>query len=62
MHPLPGQLLAAVGEHPQRFQPLAVREHPQPLGADRDDHDRARVVGVGLAVFPRICLSPDEGD
>jgi len=54
LDPLAGQLLAAVGEHPQRLELLVVGQHSQPAGADRDRRDRVRVVGVGLAVVPGV--------
>ena len=49
-----GQLLAAVGQHPQRLELDVVGQHPQPRGADRDHRDRVRVVGVGLAVVAGV--------
>ena len=60
LDPAPGQLLAAVGEHPQRLELAVELQHPQALGADRDDRDRVRVVGVGLAVVAGV-EQPDPG-
>lgn len=37
-------------EHPQRLELTVVGQHPQALGSHRDDSDRVRVVGIGLAV------------
>lgn len=48
------QLVAAVDQHPQHLQVRVMGEHPQALGADRDDRHRVRVMGVGLAVMPSV--------
>ena len=60
LDPAPGQRLAAVGQHPQRLELAVELQHPQVLGADRDDRDRVRVVGVGLAVVAGV-EEPDPG-
>ena len=60
LDPAPGQLLAAVGQHPQRLELAVERQHPQACGADRDHRDRVRVVGVGLAVVAGV-EQPDPG-
>ena len=48
------QLVAPVGQQPQRLELGVVGQHPQRPGADRDDGDGVRVVGVGLAVVPGV--------
>ncbi len=47
--------MPAVDQYPQHLELVVVRQHPKAAGAHRDDRDRVRVVGVGLAVVP--CLS-----
>jgi hypothetical protein len=54
LHSLPGELLTAVGEHPQRLQLVVVGQHPQVRGPDRDHGDRVRIVCVGLSVVPGV--------
>ena len=51
---LPGELFAALNHQSHRLQLTVLGEHSQVLGADRDDRDRVRVVGVGLAVVAGI--------
>ena len=60
LDPAPGQCFASVGEHPQRLELTVELQHPQSLGADRDDGDRVGVVGVGLAVVAGV-EEPDPG-
>ena len=60
LDPPPGQRFAAVGEHPQRLELTVELQHPQGRGADRDDRDRVRVAGVGLAVVAGV-EQPDPG-
>ena len=50
LHPQVGQLVAAVGEHPQRHDLTVGCHHAQARGADRDHRDGVRIQGVGLAV------------
>jgi hypothetical protein len=46
--PLPGQLIAAVGQHPQGLQLGVMGQDAELLRADRSHRDRVRIVGVGL--------------
>ena len=54
LDPLAGELVAAVGEHPQRLELTVLDHHPQAFGADRDDGDGVGVQGVGLAVVAGV--------
>ena len=60
LDPTPGQRFTAVGQHPQRLELAVELQHPQAAGADRDDRDRVRVAGVGLAVVAGV-EEPDPG-
>ena len=46
------QLLAAVGEQPQRHQLILARERPQRRSAGRDHRDGVRISGISLAALP----------
>ena len=60
LDPEPGELLAAIAQHPQRFELTIGTQHPQGLGADRDDRDGVGVAGIGLAVVAGV-EEPDPG-
>ncbi len=62
LDPAAGQGLAAVGQHPQRLELPIDFQDSQPLGADRDDGDRVRVEGVGLAVVAGVEESNPGGE
>ena len=49
-----GQLVAAIGEHPQRLELTIRSDHSQTTSANRDDCDRVRVQGIGLAVVAGV--------
>ena len=57
---LAGQLVASVGEHPQRLELTIGGEHAKTRSAHGDDRDRVRVQGVGLAVVAGV-EEPDPG-
>jgi hypothetical protein len=54
LHPGTGELLAPVGQHPQRLEVGVVGQHPQARSAGRDHGHRVRIVGVGLAVVSGV--------
>jgi hypothetical protein len=60
LHPKPSQLVAAVGEDPQRLELTIGCQHAQSRRADRDDSDRVRIERVGLAVVAGV-EQPDPG-
>jgi hypothetical protein len=60
LHPQVGQLVAAVGEQPQRDQLLVEGELAQPRGTQRHHRHRMRVGGVGLAGVAGV-EDPDPG-
>jgi hypothetical protein len=49
-----GQLVAAVGEHPQRLELTIGCDHPQTWCARGNYRDRVRVQGIGLAVVAGV--------
>jgi len=55
-----GELVAAVGQHPQRLELTIVGHHPQPGRSCRDDGDGVRIQGVGFAVVAGV-EQPDSG-
>ena len=55
------QLVAPVGQHPQRLELHVVGQHPQAGGAHRDHGHGVRVVGVGLAVVAGVELACPRG-
>jgi hypothetical protein len=54
LHSASGECFASVGEHPQGFELSIELQHPQRLGADRDDGDRVGVASVCFAVVAGV--------
>jgi hypothetical protein len=53
-HPQTDELVASVGEHPQRLELTVRGQDTETCSADSDDRDRVRVQSVGLAVVSGV--------